>query len=340
MKRLLITLLFFSTTLLLLHAQEYQLKEIETNVTASFRGLTVVNDRVAWVSGNEGWVGITTDGGNTWNFNQVNNFETSDFRSIYAFNDRHAVIANAGSPANILITSDGGKNWKTVYTNSHKDAFFDGIDFLDSKEGIIYGDPIDGKMLLLRTMDGGLTWTEIKSAPVLEKGEASFAASGTGIRCSNKNQIIISTGGTVSRLWLSKNKGQDWTSLAAPIMQGESSTGIFSFIQNNKVLIIVGGDYLKDSLTLRHNYYSLDKGKSWLTPAAATRGYRECVEAIDKSIVVAVGPTGADISDDNGIHWKPLSNERGLHVIRKARKGLLIIIAGGKGKLFVLRKSN
>jgi len=50
------------TTLLLLlfcyHAlgQQWTLKPVETNVDASFRGLSVVDDKVAWVSGNKGTV--------------------------------------------------------------------------------------------------------------------------------------------------------------------------------------------------------------------------------------------------------------------------------------------
>jgi len=335
MRYLVLTLLCLTSSMLF--AQEFQLSKSITNNTASFRGLSVVDNHVAWLSGNQGWVGNTGNGGEFWSFNQVNGLEKTDFRSLYAFDAQRAVIANAGSPAHILITNDGGKTWNTVYTNSHKDAFFDGIDFWNEKEGIIYGDPIDGKMLLLRTSDGGLTWKEIKNAPVLEKGEASFAASGTGIRCIGKNQIMISTGGVVSRIWISKDKGEHWTNLSTPVIQGESTTGIFSLAQNNKALIIVGGDYLKESVAIKHNFYSLDGGKKWLTPATPTRGYRECVEPITTKIVLATGPSGSDISYDNGITWNALSDEKGLHVVRKARKGTLVILAGGNGNVYVLK---
>lgn len=327
----------FSSILALGQQQQYELKKIVTNVTSSFRGLSVVDDKVAWVSGSEGRVGITVDGGNSWKFKPITNFETSDFRSLYAFDALHAVIANAGSPANILITNDAGENWKVVYTNSHKDAFFDGVYFWNDQEGIIYGDPIDGRMLLLHTIDGGNTWKEMKEAPLLEKGEASFAASGTGIRYTGKNHITISTGGMVSRLWISKDKGEHWSSIITPIVQGESTTGIFSFIQNNKSLIIVGGDYKKDTLAVNHNFYSLDDGKNWVTPVIPTRGYRECIEAVDKTTVIAVGPTGVDISYDNSVYWSALSDEKGLHVVRKARKGSLVLIGGSNGQLFSIQ---
>lgn len=320
-----------------LFGQNYELKKLETTVTSSFRGLSVVDNQVAWLSGSKGWIGRTTDGGLTWNLNQVKRFEEAEFRSLYAFDAQRAVVANSGSPAHILMTTDGGKNWKSVYTNTHADAFFDGIDFWNDKEGMIYGDPLDGKMLLLRTTDGGRTWKEIKERPQLEKGEASFAASGTGIRCMNKNQVMISTGGVVSRLWTSNDKGEHWTYVNTPIVQGKSSTGIFSFLQNKNVLMIVGGDYLNESMNSNHNFYSLDGGKNWVIPAMPTRGYRECIEAINNDTLIATGPAGTDISFDNGINWKPLSDEKGMHVIRKARKGSLVIIAGANGQAFVIR---
>lgn len=307
------------------------------NTAASFRGLSVIDNKVAWLSGSEGWIGLSTDGGNSWKFNQVKGFETSDFRSLYAFDDHRAIIANAGSPAHILITQDGGENWKSVYNNQHPDAFFDGIDFWNNNDGVIYGDPIDGRMLVLHTSDGGLNWTEIKDAPELEKGEASFAASGTGIRCINKNQVMIATGGKVSRIWVSKDKGGTWSNISVPMIQGESSTGIFSLTQINHTLIIVGGDYQKETMTTQHHFYSLDGGKKWVAPAVSARGYRECVESVSNKSVVATGPSGTDISYDNGITWKALSDERGLHVIRKARKGSLVILAGGKGQVFQLK---
>ena len=335
MKYQALVLLLLCLTTSLLFAQDYRLKKTETNISSSFRGLSVVNNKVAWLSGSQGWVGRTIDGGLTWSFNQVAGFEESEFRSLYAFDDQRAVIANAGSPAHILLTTDGGKKWNPVYTKTHPDAFFDGIDFWNDQEGMIYGDPIDGKMLLLHTTDGGVNWNEI-NGPKLEKGEASFAASGTGIRCINSNQVMISTGGVVSRLWISKDKGLSWSSIKAPMVQGESTTGIFSFVRNRNVIIIVGGDYKKESMAINHNFYSPSEGSHWFTPNSPPRGYRECVEPIKRNTLVAVGPSGIDISFDNGINWKPFSDEKGLHVVRKSRKGSLVIAAGGKGQVFVI----
>lgn len=319
-------------------AQQFQLKSIEPNVNSSLRGLSVVNDQVAWISGSGGWVGISTDGGIHWNFNQVKGHESSGFRSLYAFDHNKAIIANAGAPANILLTQDAGKTWKTVYSNDNEAAFFDGIDFWNKNEGLIYGDPIDGKMLLLKTTDGGHTWNEVVDAPELQEGEASFAASGTGIRCIDKDKAIISTGGTVSRLWTTTDKAETWNAILPPIVQGGAATGIYSFAVNKDNIILVGGDYTRPELATEHNLYSNDNGATWNTPAESSRGYRECVEFITNKILFTTGPTGTDISYDGGITWGAFSEIKGFHVLRKARNGSLIIMAGNDGQISIVHK--
>jgi len=320
--------------------QHVAVELIAPKVNSSFRGVSVVDDNVVWVSGSNGWVGLSTNGGKKWDFHQVKNFEKTDFRSVYGFSSTLAVIANAGSPASILVTSDGGISWKEVYHNDSKEAFFDGIDFWNEAEGIIYGDPLQGKMALVRTTNRGNTWYESNSneRPALAEGEASFAASGTGIRCYGSNRLVIATGGLTSRVLISKDKGKHWNTINTPILQGKNSTGIFSVAFSNEQRgVIVGGDYLIDSLALNHIFYTHDGGLHWQAPEAPTRGYRECVEYLTDETLVSTGPSGVDVSYDGGLHWEGLSNEKGFHVVRKARKGTLMIMAGTKGQIGLIK---
>ena len=112
---------------------------------------------------------------------------------------------------------------------------------------------------------------------------------------------------------------------------------IGTWCKNNNTWVIVGGDFKKEELNTNHNFYSIDEGKNWLVPTTPIRGYRECVESVTKNILIATGPSGVDISLDNSVNWESLSEERGLHVLRKARKGSLMIAAGAKGEIFLVQ---
>jgi photosystem II stability/assembly factor-like uncharacterized protein len=317
-------------------SQSFKVEPLKTGVDASLRALSVVTDEIIWASGTKGTVIKSTDGGKTWLGDTVQGMEQSDFRTLYAFDARHAIIANVGSPGKILKTEDGGISWRVVYTNTHPDVFIDGVDFWNDREGILYGDPVDGRMFILTTNDGGNSWRPLESAPRLEPGEASFAASGTGIRCLGEATLLVCTGGSVSRLWHSTNKGVSWSPFRPPVVQGKSSTGIFSVAANGR-WVVVGGDFQDESGKTDHHLYSDDEGKTWQVPAVSVRGYRECIEALGQETWIAVGPTGIDLSTDNGIIWSGFSDLKGLHVVRKSRKGTGVFAAGSQGAILRLK---
>ncbi len=344
MFRILFLLLFVSSAA---HAQQYTLQQVETRCDASFRSMSIPSDSVAWVSGSNGHVLVTTNSGTDWTTHRVSGFDRADFRTLHAFDSKNAIIANAGSPAVVLRTADGGTSWKQVYENKDSAAFIDGIAFWDEQHGIIYGDPINGRLLLLRTSDGGWSWEELpeKSRPGTAAGEASFAASGTAIHCMGRRKVLIATGGGVSRLLVSNNRGRTWKAISTPILHGASGTGIFSFAALRKrQWLIAGGDYTRDTLRTDNLFYTTNRGKTWHAPAVTTRGYRECLavkygkpraKRSSKRTVFAVGPTGIDISHDDGRTWQSFSNEKKFHVMRCSPQQNFMLVAGGDGKLSI-----
>lgn len=320
-------------------AQEFSMEIIKTPSASNFRALSVVNDSVIWVSGSGSTVCRSTNGGRSFQCMQVAKSDSLDFRSLYAFSDTEAVIASAGSPAYILRTVDGGANWVRVYENDHRDAFINGLCFLNERDGFCYGDPIDGKMLLERTRDGGHTWMRLppESRPLLVDNEASFAASGTGIRYTTDGRLMIATGGEISRLLVSFDMAGNWNSIITPILQGSKSTGIFSFdFYDAQQGVIVGGDYLRDTVAEKHVFYTSDGGSSWHFPETPTRGYRECVTYLNKDTLITAGPSGIDFSTDGGRNWKPLSDERGFHVVKTVKGKPVVFMAGKNGRVGVV----
>ncbi|MFD0765194.1 WD40/YVTN/BNR-like repeat-containing protein [Mucilaginibacter lutimaris] len=309
---------------------------ITSNINAGFRGLSVLDDRVAWVSGTKGTVGITTDGGLNWKWQQVKGFEKADFRDIEAFSDKEAVIIASGSPAYILKTSDGGLHWETKFEKTDTAYFLDAMDFADAKHGFVLGDPINGKFLLLETLDGGDSWNPVKNAPPALKDEAAFAASGTCLR--SEGFLAIVTGGSNSRMLMSPMEDMVWVDKGLPLTNGTPSRGAFSIAFGKHQTIIVGGNYAKDKLPDSVAYVipgAKAKFKS-NTPVIGPAGYQSCVEYIKGNKFLSTGTPGTNLTIDGGKTWVKVDNTS-YNVCRKAKRGNLILLAGDHGKLGIFK---
>jgi len=329
----------FFLILFCLKAQSQTIIPLDAGKGTSLRGLSVVDDSVAWVSGSKGWTARSINGGKTWSWKQIPGYENLDFRDIEAFSANRAILLSAGTPAVILLTTDGGSVWKEVYRNESPDIFLDGMDFWDAESGLIYGDPIKGKMVLLKTRDGGTNWEDISQNNTISlmAGEASFAASGTAIRCDSKGNTWIATGGLQSRIFHSSDYGNSWKAYACPIIQGKSSTGPFSIaFHTENIGIAAGGDYLIDSSRVNNLLLTRNGGKTWSKPSITTFGYRSAIEYISKKVLIATGPTGTDCSKDAGKTWIPLSAE-GFNTVRKAKNGTLVLFTGVNGRISRLK---
>jgi photosystem II stability/assembly factor-like uncharacterized protein len=299
------------------------------------RGLSVVNDNVVWVSGSNGTVGRSTNGGKDWRWLVVKGFEKTDFRDIEAFDANTAVIMGVGEPAYILRTTDGGESWKVVFENMNKGMFLDAMEFWNREAGIVIGDPINNKFFVARTFDGGATWTEVPLAnrPVADTGEACFAASGTNVRALDNDEAVFVSGGMRSSVFIRDQK------ITLPIVQGAETKGANSiavwdrFRKNGgNHMVVVGGDFNSDTASVNTCVYSNDRGKTWKASKVPPAGYRSCVEFLDKNQLVACGLTGIDYTFDGGKTWKAISKE-GFHVVRIAKFGRTVYLAGANGKI-------
>ncbi|HKP31465.1 MAG TPA: hypothetical protein VJT83_02010 [Chitinophagaceae bacterium] len=323
--KILITILLLVISIVS-NAQRVEL--LSSGMKTSIRGLSVVSQRVIWVSGSNGHVGRSIDGGKTWKWMVVKGFEKRDFRDIEAFDAVTAVIIAVAEPGNILKTTDGGQSWKVVYENSTKGMFLDAMEFWNKESGIVIGDPIDGKFFVTRTFDGGETWKDIlkENLPKADSGEACFAASGTNVRALARDEACFVSGGLRSRFFW---KGEP---IDIPIVQGAESTGANSVAVKDKKIIVVGGDFSHDSISTKNCFYTTDAGKTWIAPATPPFGYKSCVEFITKNKLIACGTSGVDVSEDGGKNWQHITKES-FHVTRKAKEGNTVFLAGGNGKV-------
>jgi photosystem II stability/assembly factor-like uncharacterized protein len=323
-------LFLFIATTVALPSYAQRIEMLAKGPDASLRGLSAVNDLTVWVSGSKGTVGRTNDGGRTWQWNTVKGFEKTDFRDIEAFDEKTAVIMGVGEPGLILRTEDGGANWHKVFTDSTKGMFLDAMDFLPDGRGIVVGDPVDGRVFMAETDDGGRTWKKLptRSCPIPAEGEAFFAASGTNIRLLPDGGWIAVTGGQRSKC-IGFGK-----SVPLPLIQGGPSRGANSiaYRASGKRLVAVGGDFSSDTLREGNACLSRDGGKSWSKPRTSPHGYRSSVEWWGGKEWVACGTSGVDLSTDDGKNWSNLGRES-FHVCRRAKKGDALYLAGSGGRV-------
>lgn len=306
---------------------------------SSIRGISIPNPHCIWLSGSMGIIGLSLDSGHSFKVIELKDYNKFDFRDIHAFNDTVALILNAGSPGVILKTDDGGQNFREVYKNDSPHIFFNGFDFWDKQHGIAFGDPINNRLFIITTHDGGETWQEPDSIYIPEcyAGEAGFAASGTAVFCSKKGKVIIGTGGSHARVFISNDFGVNWTVIESPMISGKESTGIFSVaMTNNGRIYLAGGDYKNDSLTIAGYFFTDDEGESWNSAQSLPSGYRSCLLNSSKELMVATGSNGTDISTDQGFVWKKVHSQ-GYHAAGTCNACDYIFFAGNNGQLGLMK---
>ena len=311
----------------------------------SIRGLAVPNSKTIWASGSKGSIAKSVNGGTDFEWMQVKGYESRDFRSIHAWDDKEAIIVAVAAPAIILKTKDGGISWYKVYENADTLMFLDAIHFKDATNGLVVGDPISNHIFLLSTVDKGENWNQIPSSyfkTPLEKGEAFFASSGSNIAQLSKDDFLVS-GGLRSRLWI------NGSAMDIPIIQGGNSTGANSMAisPNGNRIMIVGGDFMKDTSRLQNAvglklFIKPNSNKKWQSEKlpywkidefiGLPNGYRSGVEYVSNTILISCGTSGVDISKNKGKNWDLISTES-FHVVRKQPNTKAVFFAGGGGRI-------
>ncbi len=342
MKKLVALLVVF--VCVVCHAQNRGVQILTSGTNTGLRGMSIPQEKVIWVSGTNGTVGKSVDGGASWRWMIVPGFEKKDFRDIEAFDSSTAIVMAVDNPAYLLKTSDGGATWRKVFERSQNGMFLDAMDFKNEKQGICVGDPLvidkSGRRIyyIIRTEDGGETWaeTQMYKMPPAQPDEAIFSASGTNIWFLDHPdfEYAFVTGGKISNLYMVGREGKQSKVVQIPINQGIASTGTFSVATDRmKKFYCVGGDYKETFNAYDNFYYTTDGGDKWGSPAfAPPNGYRSCISIIDGKKLVCCGPTGVDFCKDGGKDWMNITKE-GFNVCGVSKESKTVFLAGEKGKI-------
>lgn len=315
----------------------YSFQVTNTEIKSHLRGASSPSEKVCWLSGSNGTVLRTTDGGDTWQKLVIPDHEKSDLRDIEAFDENTAIVMAIGSPAKIFKTEDGGKSWYLTYSNDHPDIFLDGISFFNEKEGLAFGDAIDNKIIILKTYDSGNSWSllpDIRLPVALDK-EGGFAASGTSIITHDESEAYIGLGFPRGRLIYSHDKGENWDFYLTGLGNGDANRGVYSIdFDEDKNGIVVGGDWEKKDNKDLITATSHDKGLHWeIVTENPPSGYRSGVKFIpNTNWVITTGPNGTDVSNDKGLNWT-VAQTGGANTITFSPNGKVGWLAGNNGNI-------
>jgi photosystem II stability/assembly factor-like uncharacterized protein len=173
--------------------------------------------------------------------------------------------------------------------------------------------------------------------PQAQPNEGYFAASGTNIAVLGTDDVWIGTGAAArARVLRSSDRGRTWDIAETPMLSGAAS-GIYSIAFRDHLHgVIVGGTYNKESEAVDNCAITRDGGRTWtLTTEHGLSGFRSVVAYLPGQpgpSLIAVGPSGSDVSTDDGRTWTPVPGP-GFHTFSLAHDSLVGWAAGSQGRI-------
>ncbi|MFO7527167.1 MAG: YCF48-related protein [Ignavibacteriaceae bacterium] len=239
---------------------------------------------------------MSTDAGNSWNYNFTS--FNPDIGKIFFVNENYGWASNG---TQLLKTEDGGYNWQEkgfVLTSSYPDFFFN-----DTLNGWAVGGSY-----VKSTIDGGETWNidTLQGNPMLRF-------------ISQYNDSIFFTGGM--KLFRSIDYGETWNQHSDPL----NFTQYRTFLSINNIGFIVGNYYNIAKTT--------DAGETWSLVFPNTGYYQVHAMKYNNGLIITCGSDRVLKSTDFGNSWDsvavPMAN---YHTIYFATDSV-IYISGEKGVL-------
>lgn len=221
------TLFFFSAFSLLTGPANAQWVALNSGTNNIIAGIYFVDDNTGFAVEYGGGIRKTTDGGATWapQFSGT----TEILANVWFTNALHGIVV--GDNSTILRTTDGGTNWIPVFCPVS--AHLRGLWFVNNNVGYISGGDPGIYGVVLKTIDGGISWTDV--SPVNPPAATQvmhgicFTTPNDGYACNWDGYIMRTSDG-----------GSTWTTSATPVSNNHLMNIFFTDANNG---YCVGGDY-------------------------------------------------------------------------------------------------
>jgi photosystem II stability/assembly factor-like uncharacterized protein len=281
--------------------------------TADLVSVYFLNSEHGWIGGDGGYFAMTTNGGQSWNPQSLKTRE--GINDIYFRNEENGYVLSGDK---VFITNNGGQNWtespainKNDFKGTEQELY--SIRFSDKKRGWIVGSVSKGESivdsLVLRTTDGGSSWTRVRVPTTSELFHLDFINENKG--------WIVGSGGIIL---FTEDAGATWQRQKSDI-----TTDLYYVdLRGSKDGWAVGAKGVI--------LHTDDGGKNWFKMAANVYGTLLRVAFMNDNEGFIVGKGGLILrSNDGGRSWLKQESRTtdalyGLFVDKKA-----IWAVGGKG---------
>lgn len=237
-------------------------------------------------------VHVSHNGGSTWN--SVSDYVHPWLTSVYFPTSEKAIAV--GDFGTIIKSNNTGDTWSAVSLPTElQNKHFNSVFFTNYLTGYtVGGNQNENITTILKTIDGGNTWTIQKNEAGNILNSVYFTNSSNGWAVGN-NGLVLHT----------SNGGTTWLSVTIPGTHGSRNFRSVFFINDQKGFI-VGGNYSNDSI--QTILYTENSGTSWNVITDQLGCILNAVHFINENVGYAVGRSGCALkTSDGGFSWEQIA---------------------------------
>lgn len=284
--------------------------------SAGVRDFSVVDTNTAWVTFYDGsgggtyprYVGVTTNGGSTWNTRLASSLASSALISdVQGLDGTTAFMVTAptgsvGSANGLWKTTNAGESWTKIQGVFSSASFGNIVHIWDNGTGLVIGDPVNNKYEMYKTTNFGNTWTTLTTAPIPDTQD-EYGYVGGKVLFENHIWLTSNTG----KILHSADYGTTWDHYYTPLTDfaGEDMSGDMAFSSPTYGLIVDSNSML---------WYTENGGEEWDIKESANyfNGDLAYVPGTENTFIstgiaaASLLGTGTAYSNDGGTTWETL----------------------------------